>query len=197
MAIALSTACNPKPPDERDYVTRLTEARAEKDAQFQNASGRDAAIPENRKKDFLPLAYYPIDPSYDVPAVLKPSDDKRAIYIPTSSGQPRAERRAGTLEFTLQGQAMTLTAFVEAEAPNMDRLFVPFSDQTSGTETYGGGRYLDLDRTATGIYELDFNRAYHPYCVYNPATECPFPPPENRLRIPVRAGERFKEQGKT
>jgi hypothetical protein len=73
----------------------------------------------------------------------------------------------------------------------MNRLFVPFSDLTSGTETYPAGRYIDLTRTPTGIYILDFNRAYHPYCYYNVTYECPYPPAENRLPLPVRAGERL------
>ena len=63
---------------------------------------------------------------------------------------------------------------------------------TNGTETYVGGRYLDLDRTATGLYDLDFNRAYHPYCVYNPQYDCPYPPRENRLTTPIRSGERLE-----
>ena len=78
-------------------------------------------------------------------------------------------------------------------APDVDHLFVPFTDLTSGTETYPAGRYLDLDRTPTGIYVIDFNRAYHPYCYYNPTFDCPYPPAENRLRIPIRAGERLKK----
>ena len=88
---------------------------------------------------------------------------------------------------------LRLTAFVEADAPNLDRLFVPFADMTTGTETYPAGRYIDLNRTPTGIYELDFNRAYHPYCYYNASYECPYPPAENRLKVPVRAGERIKK----
>jgi uncharacterized protein (DUF1684 family) len=190
LALVAASACNPKPPDERDYATRLAAARIQKDMEFQKS--RDFPIPESRKAAFLPLAYYSIDPLYDVPAVLKPSTDTGILYIPTSSGQPRAERRAGTLEFTLDRQPLKLTAFVEAEARNLDRLFVPFDDATNGTETYSGGRYLDLDRTPNGIYELDFNKAYHPYCVYNPTTECPYPPPENHLPVAIRAGERLK-----
>ena len=73
------------------------------------------------------------------------------------------------------------------------RLFVPFRDATSGRETYGGGRYLDLDVAASGRYALDFNRAYHPYCVYDASWVCPFPPPENTLELPVTAGERLPE----
>ena len=64
-----------------------------------------------------------------------------------------------------------------------------FSDLTSGTETYPAGRYIDLYRNATGLYELDFNRAFNPYCYYNESYDCPFPPPENRLQLPIRAGE--------
>jgi hypothetical protein len=101
-------------------------------------------------------------------------------------------RRAGTLEFMLKGQALKLTAFVEVGAADVNRLFVPFSDVTSGTETYPAGRYLDLDRSKSGVYVIDFNRAYHPYCYYNPTWDCPYPPAENRLKVPVRAGEKRK-----
>jgi uncharacterized protein (DUF1684 family) len=74
----------------------------------------------------------------------------------------------------------------------MARLFVPFGDLTSTVdETYKGGRYLDLDRTPTGLYDLDFNRAYHPYCVYSSDYDCPVPPRENRLAVAIRAGEKL------
>jgi hypothetical protein len=113
--------------------------------------------------------------------------------MPTSTGTQRKMRRVGALQFTLKGQPMKLTAFVEVEAPDLNRLFVPFSDMTSGTETYAGGRYLELERNPTGIYEIDFNRAFIPYCYYNPTYECPYPPPENRLKTPIRAGERMRK----
>ena len=190
-------ACDSKPPDAGDYAARLTAARAVKDAVFRKPCCSDSPVPDNRKAELLPLAYFPIDEAYNVPAVLKPSTDRTVFEMPTSSGQPRQERHAGTLEFTLRGEAMTLGAFVEADAPNMNRLFVPFSDATSGKETYAGGRFLDLDRTPTGIYELDFNKAYTPYCYYNPTFECPYPPAENRLKIRVEAGERVKGEDKS
>ena len=185
-ALALS-ACSNQPPDDRDYPTRIAAMREAKDQMFQRSS---SPIPDDRKATFLPLKYYPVDPAYNVAAVLRPTEDQTIFMMPTSTGQPRAERRAGTLEFTINGEQMTLLAFVEAEARNVDRLFVPFADMTSGTETYAGGRFMDLDRTATDLYELDFNRAYTPYCYYNPSFECPYPPAENRLKIPIRAGEK-------
>jgi uncharacterized protein (DUF1684 family) len=188
LALVLS-ACGSKPPEEpKDYAARLAADRAAKDAAFMRD---DEPIPANRKSEFLPLAYFPIDPDYNVPAVLRRIDDPTIIDMPTSTGTNRKMRRVGTLEFTLKGQPLKLTAFVEVGSdPN--HLFVPFSDLTSGAETYPAGRFLDLDRNATGIYEIDFNRAYNPYCYYSPTWECPYPPPENRLKIPIRAGEKMK-----
>ncbi len=100
-------------------------------------------------------------------------------------------RRVGTLAFTLKGQPADADRFRRGTETDMRRLFVPFADLTNGSETYQGGRYLDLDRTATGLYDLDFNRAYHPFCLYNSTYDCPVPPRENRLVIPIRAGERL------
>jgi hypothetical protein len=184
-------ACGNKPPvDEKDYVTRIGMDRAAKDELFRNGSD---PIPENRKGELLPLGYFPVDPDYHVAASLKLSDDDTIIPMPTSTGATRRMRRAGTLQFSLKGQALKLTAFVEVGAPDLNHLFVPFSDLTSGTETYPAGRYIDLERNGTGVYELDFNRAYHPYCYYNAAFECPYPPAENRLPMPIHAGEKFKK----
>jgi uncharacterized protein (DUF1684 family) len=185
----LASACSSKPPEEpKDYATRIAADRAAKDAAF---AGTDDPIPTVRHAQFLPLGYYPVDPEYDAPAALKPIDDKSIVEMPTSTGTNRKMRRVGTLEFTLKGTPMKLLAFNEV-GTDPRRLFVAFSDLTSGTETYGAGRFMDLDRNATGIYEVDFNRAYHPYCYYNPTYECPLPPPENRLKVPIRAGEKMK-----
>ncbi len=85
---------------------------------------------------------------------------------------------------------MRLTAFTDVDSPQVNRLFIPFADQTSGTETYAAGRYMELDPTPTGIYVVDFNVAYNPYCYYSPEFDCPYPPKENRLDVPIRAGER-------
>ena len=96
----------------------------------------------------------------------------------------------GSLHFALQGQALSLGAFVEEGSTQITSLFVPFADLTTETETYAAGRYLDLDPTASGYYTIDFNRAYNPYCAYNKTYECPYPPPSNRLKIAIRAGEK-------
>jgi uncharacterized protein len=183
------TACGHTPPDDtRGYAQRLADDRAAKDELFK---GRNDPIPDGRKAELLPLAYFPIDPEYDVPASLEPTDDPTILEVPTSAGTPRKMRKAGTLVFSLKGQPLRITAFHDLTTP-ANHLSVMFSDLTSGTETYAAGRYLDLDQNATGFYDLDFNRAYNPYCYYNAGYECPYPPAENRLKIPIRAGERMK-----
>jgi uncharacterized protein (DUF1684 family) len=186
-------ACGQRPPGQEpaEYARAIELARAEKDAAFRSAP--DSPVPPARRTELLPLAYFPPDETYSVPAALRPEPSRLTLEMPTSTGQIRAMERVGVLEFTLKGQPLSLGAFIESGTRSMNRLFVPFSDQTSGTETYPAGRYLDLDRTPTGLYLVDFNRAYHPYCYYNATYDCPFPPPENRLAIPIRAGERLKE----
>ena len=188
LAAALMTGCSGKPPEKGGgYVAEIAAQRTAKDAEFQK---NPDPIPEEKKAEFLPLAYFPIDPEYAVPAVLKPSDDNTLVEMPTSTGTIRKLRRAGMLEFVLKGEPLKLMAFVE---PGATTLFVPFSDLTSGTETYPAGRFMDLTPSANDIYVVDFNRAYIPYCYYNFTYECPIPPQENRLQIPVRAGERMKK----
>jgi uncharacterized protein len=183
-------ACRNAPPEPTDYLGKVQASRAAKDADFRATND---PIPEDKKAEFLPLAYFPVDPDYNVPGVLRPSTESPTMMMPTSTGQQRQMRRVGVLEFTLKSQPMKLTAFVEDGAADLNRLFVPFSDMTSGTETYPAGRYMDLDRTPTGVYEVDFNYAYHPYCYFNVTYDCPFPPAENRLKVPIRAGEKLKQ----
>jgi uncharacterized protein (DUF1684 family) len=162
--------------------------RAEKDRFMRSA---DSPVPEGQRAGFPPLVYYPIDPAYSVPASLAVSPGEDILELSTSGGLRRKMRKIGTLQFTLKDQPLTLTAFVDASTNDVRRLFVPFGDLTNGNETYPGGRYLDLERTATGFYVVDFNRAYNPFCVFNAAYDCPYPPRENRLKVPVRAGEKL------
>ena len=180
-----AAACTPR---ERPYPDQIAAWRTDKDQFMRSAQ---SPVPPDRRDGFAPLAYFAVDPEYRVPASLELMPGNDVMEMPTSTGQRRQMRRIGRLQFTLKGRAETLTAFVDATENDMRRLFVPYGDLTNGLETYQGGRYLDLDRTATGIYDLDFNRAYHPFCLYNPTYDCPVPPPENRLKIPVRAGEKL------
>jgi uncharacterized protein (DUF1684 family) len=184
LALSLS-ACRSA---ERPYPDEIGEWRAEKDAFMRSAQ---SPLPPGSRATFPPLPYYAIDERYRVPASLTVIRGEDIMEMSTSTGTRRAMRRIGTLAFTLDGQPMTLTAFAEASDTTLQRLFVPFGDPTNQAETYRAGRYLDLDRTATGLYDLDFNRAYHPFCLFNTSYECPIPPRENHLRVAVRAGERL------
>ena len=174
------------------YSDEINAWHASKDQYMRESD--DSPIPRAQRASFPPLSYFPVSPDYRVPAALTVAASDTVLNIPSSNGQPRPHRRVGMLNFTLKGQPVSLTAFVEV-GEDMRRLFVPFGDLTNGTETYPGGRYLELERTATGIYDLDFNRAFHPYCYYNPVYDCPYPPRENRLAIPIRAGERMGPAG--
>ena len=123
-----------------------------------------------------------------------PAASRSGSPIPTSDGQLRPAHRAGTFAFDLDGQPRRLTAYV-LDGSTGESLFVPFLDATSGTETYGAGRYLDLEPEEDETYALDFNLAYHPYCVYARSYSCPLTPAENRLPDRIEAGERLPVDG--
>jgi hypothetical protein len=190
LALALGSAvaaCTIRPAEE-DYPAKIAAIRAAKDDSFKNDP--DSPVPADKKAALLPLQYFPIDENYAVPASLEPAAERTRIQVPTSTGKIRNIERIGALKFSLQGTPMRLTAFIDVESPQTNRLFIPFADQTSGTDTYAAGRYMELDPTPTGIYVVDFNVAYNPYCYYSPEFDCPYPPKENRLDVPIRAGER-------
>jgi uncharacterized protein len=165
--------------------------RAQKDALFRDHP--QSPIPPDERSSFAGLPYWPFDPQARVTAHFTAQEED------PSQGATRevAFRRIGRLDFSYQGQQLSLGAFwIEGYAGG---LFVPFKDTTSGHETYGGGRYLldtiksaDLGSGAQAdTVVLDFNYAYHPSCTYDPRWVCPLAPPDSRLVIPIRAGERL------
>ena len=184
----VSCSSGPTPQDDSNYEEQLTSARTFKDQFFSESP--ESPVPADKRRTILPLRYFPVEPSYSVPAVLRLSDERPVFEMPTSSGALRKMQLVGTLEFTLLGEKRSLGAFVPEGTTEITSLFVPFADQTTGTDTYSAGRYLDIEPTTTGFYTIDFNTAYNPYCAYNETFECPFPPPSNRLAVAVRAGEK-------
>jgi uncharacterized protein (DUF1684 family) len=192
-SLVLTAACTsgPGPVDDGGHHERTRQIRADKDLMLRTS--QDSPILPEARPSFAGLPYYDIKPEFRVPSFLTidRSGPPAVIELQTSTNQRRRMRKVGSLGFTLGQASYKLTAFADVEARSVDRLFVPFGDLTNNSETYGGGRYLDLDRTPTGLYDLDFNRAYHPYCVYNPTYDCPVPPRENRLAVAIPAGERL------
>lgn len=192
--VAVACTSGPPPPNDGPYVDQVLKERAEKDAFFKTPDG---PLTPDARRTFTALPYFPVDAAYRVPArlVIETVDRATILELPQShTEEKRKVRRLGVLHFSLpvagEGE-FTLTAFVEVDAPDAKRLFVPFTDMTSNKETYGGGRYLELKQTPTGLYDLDFNTAYHPYCVYNASYVCPLPPRENKLMTAIKAGERL------
>lgn len=198
--LSLAAACTsgPSGSDDAAYIKQVDDHRAEVSSDFARLPECGPQVPEDacspvppaKRKTILPLRYFPVDPAYAVPAVLQVSDNRPLFEVPTSQGTTRRMQRVGVLQFTLMGQEMTLGAFVDEGTQQISELFVPFADLTTGKDTYPAGRYLNLHPTATNIYTIDFNTAYNPYCAYSKGYECPYPPPSNRLKVAIRAGEK-------
>ena len=138
------------------------------------------------RKEFKGLAYYPIDPKLRVVADFIPYDPPKKIAIPTVLGTSVDEPSPGRAEFVIDGKKISLEP-VEEDA---DTLFFIFKDTTAGRETYGAGRFLYTPKPRDGKVVLDFNKAENPPCAFTPYATCPLPPPQNRLTIPIRAGEK-------
>jgi len=166
--------------------------RKEKDTFF----GMDpqSPIPAAVRGRFQGLDYFPVDSRSRFPVRLVRYPHPEAVVLATSKGAPRNMVRYGYFEFDVEGIRQRLDAFNAAPAPGHhhdDRsLFVPFRDATSGKETYGAARYLDIEESSDERHVLDFNLAYNPYCAYSEDYVCPFPPRENWLSVAMRAGEK-------
>lgn len=174
---------NPKNID--TYTSQLTSQRQKKDIFFRTG----AESPLEDKTSFTGLIYYPASLEYRVTARFEPFADKtQKLTIPLSDGSEEIYERHGHAVFKLQGEVCRLLILKHEGVYS-----ILFRDATSGKQTYGGGRYLDLDDTAFDGNQvtIDFNQSYHPYCVYNHTYACPLPPTENTLPVAVEAGERL------
>jgi hypothetical protein len=173
-----------------DYEAAIRRHREKKDRYF--AEDPHSPIPPEEREGFGGLDYYPIDGSYRVVAELREPDEKSTITVETTTDGEREYLVYGRLHLTLDGEELALNAYQPVEGP--EYLWVPFRDETCGEETYGAGRYLELDfeedQTEEG-WILDFNTAYSPFCAYNDAYECPLVPMANWLERPIRAGEKY------
>lgn len=195
------TACSPEAPaparlDHAELAEAWSVWRASRDSLFRSASS--PLLPSDQAA-FEGIPYFAYDSSAAVSAALVPAMVADTARFPTSTGELRPMPVAGQLVFDVEGTERRLMAY-QAVGPDglpSTGLFVPFRDATSGRATYGGGRYLDLDGRpdAEGRIVVDFNKAYHPYCVYSEAYSCPLPPAENTLAVAMEAGERLDGTG--
>lgn len=158
--------------------------RMEKDEFF--ATDPQSPLTPEQREDFKGLSYFPPNGSLRFELPLEESAKQEAIQMQTSTGDVQEYRRLGRVRFTVDGNSAQLTVF-----GNEGGYFVPFVDALADKETYGAGRYLEPVALPSGKLLIDFNLAYNPYCAYNENWSCPIPPAENRLRIPIRAGEKL------
>ncbi|NNK74258.1 MAG: DUF1684 domain-containing protein, partial [Flavobacteriaceae bacterium] len=160
---------------------------------FKDAS--KSPLLENDLRSFVGLQFFPVDSAFVVNADLRRTPDTEFFNMRTTTDAVNRERVFGQLHFKLKGQNFVLNVYQGEETisafDNRDYLFLPFLDDTNGEETYGGGRYLDLKIPEGDSITIDFNKAYHPYCVYNERYSCPIVPRENYLATRVEAGIRL------
>jgi hypothetical protein len=177
--------------DQLDEWREQVEAERENKRQYFRESRHSPLPPDMRGDQFPGLDYFEPDPDYRFVLPLHEHDEKEVITVETTADGEQQYLRWGEFRFELDGEQYTLQAY----RPNReaDRLWVPFRDQTNDEETYGAGRYIDLEfnhhRTDDG-WVLDFNAAYNPTCAYNYAYECPMIPMDNWLDVRIEAGER-------
>ena len=156
---------------------------------------KDASISPLKEKDlknFKGLDFFAFDSSYVVNAALTRTPDEKSFKMKTTTDRLPEYIKYGTVTFDLFGKSYSLNIYKNLEGINKegyeDYLFLPFLDDTNGDESYGGGRYIDLDIPKEDNLVIDFNSAYNPYCTYDEKYSCPIVPRENYLSIKIKAG---------
>lgn len=164
-------------------MSQLDDFRKAKDAYF--ARDHSSPLTREQKKSFKGLTYFPEAPELCFEAQVERLPEMQEVTIQTSTGDTQVYQRYGTFRFTVEGQEQTLTIFATQHG-----FFLPFVDSLAGQETYPAGRYLEPEPLPDGRFLIDFNLAYNPYCAYNENWSCPLTPFENRLKVPIKAGEK-------
>ena len=177
-------------------MQHIIEHRQEKDRFFKNSP--ESPLTPAQREHFEALNYYAPNEALVLTLPIEAFSEKMSFKMLTTKGESRFYFRWGTVTFQVEGQETSLTLF---RIPGELEFFIPFMDSTNGHETYSGGRYLEASPLPNDTIEIDFNDAYNPYCAYNepeslsgdrpPRTwSCPIPPNENRLTVPILAGEK-------
>ncbi|MHA6246969.1 DUF1684 domain-containing protein [Pontibacter sp. CAU 1760] len=177
-----------------NYIKPLQQEREQKDLSFRSRA--NSPFPDEERRTFKNLVYFEPSLDYRITATLEKPQQQDTLQIPLTDGTTEAYLRYAIAKFNLEGQPQQLTLYkkVKQEADEEEQLFLPFTDKTNGFETYGGGRYLDIPfEQGAETVVLDFNRAYSPYCAFNPDYVCPVPPKANHLKVAIPAGEKAYE----
>lgn len=173
------------------YASKILTERLEKDAEF--IDEKQSPLTEAGRQTFQGLNYFAPDTKYVVEARLERISSPDTIKMKTTTERLPLYLVYGKAYFNIDGQEQTLTIFqnvgLMTKEGYEDYLFVPFTDETNGETTYGGGRYIDARIGEGSTIVLDFNKAYNPYCAYNKKYSCPIPPRENHVSVEIKAGE--------
>jgi uncharacterized protein len=151
---------------------------------------------KNIKADTSKVDFFDFKKDLIITATVEILKDQPVFQMTTSSGTKKEAQRFVKVSFTYQGATHTLTGYqltkLKASAEYADHFFIPFKDETTGKTTYASGRYLDFKAgdIKDGKLEIDFNKAYNPYCAFTDGYNCPIPPKENTLKLAVTAGEK-------
>jgi len=170
-------------------AAELKRFRAEKDRVF--AKDPHSPLTPEQRRTFRGLPYFDENPKLVINATVDRDVEPGEVSMSTTGGEEQAYHRYGLVRFRVDDQPAQLVLYASEDA---DELFLPFRDATSGHETYGAGRYLEVHARGEAV-TIDFNYAYNPNCAYDPSWSCPLPPTENWLKVPIRAGEKTFASG--
>ncbi|MFC5626391.1 DUF1684 domain-containing protein [Algoriphagus winogradskyi] len=175
---------------QNDYKASILEFQRELNEEFKNPDV--SPLSEKQQLAFTGHDYYPIDEKFHVIAKFEKLPPHSLFQMKTTANSIKDYDIYGIATFTLDGKEYQLNIYqshqLRTQEKYKDYLFLPFTDLTNGIETYGGGRYMGLSIPNGDTIELDFNKAYNPYCAYVAGYACPIPPKENDISVAINAG---------
>lgn len=188
LALGLGTAGCSGGADGSSYRQTVLQERLQKETDLRSRDSR--VLSAAAKERFEGLRHFAVDTTYRFELPLQRLARPETMRVAQRTGAPAQQIKVGTVAVPLPGGPYELSIFRPQRASD-STLWVPFSDETTGRQTYGAGRYLDVPLREDGTVLVDFNRAYNPLCDYNPQKyNCAVAPPENHLPVPVKAGEK-------
>lgn len=196
--LVISTmACSQKKVLFDDYTASIKGFQNNMNLDFKDAD--ESPLTDQDRKRFKNLDFFTIDSTYKVTADFKLNENPKIFAMPTTTERQPLYITYGIASFKLNGKELTLQVYQNQDLIQQpeykNHLFIPFRDETNGEETYGGGRYIDLEIPEGDTIIIDFNKAYNPYCAYNAKYSCPIPPKENDLSIAIKAGVKNYNNG--
>jgi len=172
-------------------ASELEQFRTGKDEFYRH--DRRSPLTPDQQRGFNGLSYFAENSGLVIKARIDRHVQPGVVHMETTKGEGQAYRRYGVVRFEVDDRPAQVTLYASERGSHA--LFLPFRDATSGKQSYGAGRYLDLHAHGDEVV-VDFNYAYNPNCAYNPDWNCPLPPTENWLKVPIRAGEmKFLDRG--